>query len=41
MAQVTDQYVVADLRAADTRAGHWLADDPSLPVILTWIRSHP
>ncbi|PYI10162.1 hypothetical protein BO78DRAFT_234010 [Aspergillus sclerotiicarbonarius CBS 121057] len=41
LAQVTDQYVVADLRAADTRSGHWLAEDPALPVILNWIRSHP
>ncbi|KAF7596428.1 hypothetical protein BBP40_001735 [Aspergillus hancockii] len=41
LAQVTDQHVVADLRAADTRAGHWLSDDPSLPAILNWIRSHP
>ncbi|KAE8352595.1 hypothetical protein BDV28DRAFT_148885 [Aspergillus coremiiformis] len=41
LVHVTDQYVVADLRAADMRAGHWLNDDPSLPVILNWIRSHP
>lgn len=40
LAQVTDQHVVADLRAADMRAGHWLNDDPSLPAILNWIRSH-
>ncbi|OJK05165.1 hypothetical protein ASPACDRAFT_110438 [Aspergillus aculeatus ATCC 16872] len=40
LAQVTEQHVVADLRAADTRAGHWLNDDPSLPTILQWIRSH-
>lgn len=38
MAQVTDQYVANDLRAADTRANHWVADDPSLPEILTSIR---
>ncbi|PYH40439.1 uncharacterized protein BP01DRAFT_387358 [Aspergillus saccharolyticus JOP 1030-1] len=41
LAQVTEQYVVADLRAADTRAGHWLNEDPSLSTILQWIRSHP
>ncbi|KAJ5925698.1 hypothetical protein N7454_008337 [Penicillium verhagenii] len=37
LARVTDQHVVADLRAADTRAGHWLDDDPSLDVIRRWI----
>ncbi|KAE8152655.1 hypothetical protein BDV25DRAFT_150533 [Aspergillus avenaceus] len=41
LAQITDQHVVADLRAADVRAGHWLNDDPALPVILNWIRAHP
>ncbi|KAE8382620.1 hypothetical protein BDV26DRAFT_305660 [Aspergillus bertholletiae] len=41
LAQVTDQHVVADLRAADMRAGHWLDDDPSLSVMLSWIQSHP
>ncbi|KAH8426973.1 uncharacterized protein LDX57_004697 [Aspergillus melleus] len=41
LAQVTNQHVVADLRAADMRAGHWLDDDPSLEMILNWIRSHP
>ncbi|EAW09703.1 uncharacterized protein ACLA_039180 [Aspergillus clavatus NRRL 1] len=37
--QVTDAHVVADLRAADVRAGHWLDDDPSLSAILACIRS--
>ncbi|KAI9371172.1 hypothetical protein BJX61DRAFT_41840 [Aspergillus egyptiacus] len=41
LAQITNQYVVADLRAADTRAGHWLDDDPTLDAMLSWIRSHP
>ncbi|KAK5687982.1 hypothetical protein LTS12_028951, partial [Elasticomyces elasticus] len=41
LAQITDQYVVSDLRAADLRAGHWLDDDPSLPIVLQWIRTHP
>ncbi|OGM42150.1 hypothetical protein ABOM_009183 [Aspergillus bombycis] len=41
LAQVTDEYVVADLRAADMRAGHWLNDDPSLSVMRNWIQSHP
>ncbi|KAF9891107.1 hypothetical protein FE257_005043 [Aspergillus nanangensis] len=41
LSQLTDQYVVSDLRAADVRARHWLDDDPSLPTILGWIRSHP
>lgn len=40
LAQVTDQHVVADLRAADSRAGHWLDDDPSLSDILGWIQAH-
>ncbi|KAE8372477.1 hypothetical protein BDV26DRAFT_285935 [Aspergillus bertholletiae] len=40
MAQVTDQYVVDDLRAADTRAGYWLEEDPTLPDILGWIHHH-
>ncbi|KAE8335908.1 hypothetical protein BDV24DRAFT_155592 [Aspergillus arachidicola] len=41
LAQVTDEYVVADLRAADIRAGHWLDDDPSLQEIRSWIQRHP
>ncbi|KAL4923520.1 uncharacterized protein BDV17DRAFT_236911 [Aspergillus undulatus] len=41
LAQISNQHVVADLRAADARAGHWLADDPALDAILSWIRSHP
>jgi hypothetical protein len=39
LAGVTNQYIVSDLRAADARAGHWLAEDPSLDVILNWIQS--
>ncbi|KAL3493784.1 hypothetical protein BJX62DRAFT_66377 [Aspergillus germanicus] len=39
LAQISNQHVVADLRAADVRAGHWLADDPALDAILSWIRS--
>ncbi|KAF3387195.1 hypothetical protein F1880_000991 [Penicillium rolfsii] len=35
--RITDQHVVADLRAADVRAGHWLDDDPSLATIQRWI----
>ncbi|CAI7658653.1 unnamed protein product [Penicillium pancosmium] len=38
LARVTDQHVVADLRAADLRAGHWLDDDPSLDSIRRWIQ---
>jgi hypothetical protein len=41
LAQISNQHVVADLRAADIRAGHWLADDPALDAILSWIRSRP
>ncbi|RMJ25920.1 hypothetical protein PHISP_03214 [Aspergillus sp. HF37] len=41
LAQITDQYVVSDLRAADLRAGHWLDDDPSLDAINRWIQQHP
>ncbi|KAH1496122.1 hypothetical protein LV164_007725 [Aspergillus fumigatus] len=37
--QITDAHVLADLRAADVRAGHWLDDDPSLSAILALIRS--
>lgn len=37
LARITDQYAVSDLRAADTRAGHWLDDDPSLEAIRRWI----
>ncbi|KAF4215869.1 hypothetical protein CNMCM8980_004198 [Aspergillus fumigatiaffinis] len=37
--QITDSHVLADLRAADVRAGHWLEDDPSLSAILALIRS--
>lgn len=38
LSRVTDQHVVADLRAADLRAGHWLDDDPSLDSIRRWIQ---
>ncbi|KAJ5155602.1 hypothetical protein N7492_008405 [Penicillium capsulatum] len=38
LARVTDQHVVADLRAADLRAGHWLDDDPSLDTMRRWIQ---
>lgn len=41
LAQITDQYVMSDLRTADLRAGHWLDDDPSLATILRWIQTHP
>ncbi|KAL4786208.1 hypothetical protein BJX76DRAFT_137883 [Aspergillus varians] len=41
LAQISNHHVVADLRAADVRAGHWLDDDPALDAILSWIRSHP
>ncbi|RJE17685.1 hypothetical protein PHISCL_09980, partial [Aspergillus sclerotialis] len=34
LAQVTDQHVLSDLRAADMRAGHWLDEEPSLDAIL-------
>lgn len=39
LARFTDQHVVADLRAADLRAGHWVDDDPSLEAIRRWIGS--
>lgn len=38
LARVTDQHVVADLRAADLRAGHWLDDDPALDTMRRWIQ---
>lgn len=37
LAHATDEHVVADLRAADLRAGHWLEDDPPLSMIQHWI----
>jgi hypothetical protein len=37
LARITDQHVLADLRAADLRAGHWVEDDPSLEAIQAWI----
>lgn len=37
LARVTDHYVVADLRAADLRAGHWLGEDPSLDTMRCWM----
>ena len=37
LARITDSHVVADLRAADLRAGHWVDDDPSLEAIRRWI----
>ncbi|EKV05945.1 hypothetical protein Pdw03_1824 [Penicillium digitatum] len=40
LARFTDQHVVADLRAADLRAGHWLDEDPSLEAIHRWIGRH-
>lgn len=39
LARITDQYIVADLRAADVRAGYWLGDDPSLETILRYIQA--
>ncbi|KAJ5239753.1 hypothetical protein N7468_004372 [Penicillium chermesinum] len=38
LARITDQHVVADLRNADLRAGHWVDDDPSLDVLRRWIQ---
>ncbi|KAJ5290538.1 uncharacterized protein N7443_010791 [Penicillium atrosanguineum] len=38
LARITDQHVVADLRNADLRAGHWLDDDPSLELIKRWVQ---
>lgn len=38
LAHITDQHVLADLRAADLRAGHWLDDDPSLEVMRRWMQ---
>lgn len=40
LARVTDQHVVADLRAADMRAGHWVEEDPSLEAIRRWMAGH-
>lgn len=38
LARITDQHVVADLRAADLRAGHWLDDDPSLEAMRRYMQ---
>lgn len=38
LARVTDEHVVADLRAADLRAGHWLDEDPSLNTMRRWMQ---
>lgn len=40
LARVTDQHVVANLRAADMREGYWLDDDPSLECIRRWIQDY-
>ncbi|OAX81886.1 hypothetical protein ACJ72_03770 [Emergomyces africanus] len=39
LAAITDDFVVADLRSADVRAGYWLCEDPPLNTILNWIYS--
>lgn len=40
LARISDQHVVADLRAADMRAGHWVEEDPSLEAIRRWMAGH-
>jgi len=35
---ITDDHVTSDLRGADRRKGYWLEEDPSLDLILSWIR---
>ncbi|EEP82596.1 conserved hypothetical protein [Uncinocarpus reesii 1704] len=40
LSSFTDSYIRNDLRSADARAGHWLAEDPELSTILQWFRSH-
>ncbi|EEH44325.2 uncharacterized protein PADG_00614 [Paracoccidioides brasiliensis Pb18] len=39
LAAITNSQIHCDLQSADTRAGHWLADDPSLSIILNCIGS--
>ena len=36
----TDERIVNALRTKDQQAGFWLVDDPALPAVLGWIRSH-
>ena len=38
LSTITDQQALTDLRNADRRAGHWLAEDPTLERMLAWIR---
>lgn len=39
LSEITDNYIINDLRSTDLRAGHWLGDDPTLSTIRSWIRS--
>jgi hypothetical protein len=41
LVNITDQFIYADLREADLRAGHWVDEDPPLATILLWINSQP
>lgn len=40
IANATDQRIVNALRHKDLQAGLWVNDDPSLQVLLGWIRDH-
>ena len=40
IANATDERIVHALRTKDLQAGFWLVDDPTLPAVLGWIRSH-
>ncbi|KAL1991370.1 hypothetical protein VTN49DRAFT_5362 [Thermomyces lanuginosus] len=39
LAEITDQFIHADLRKADVRAGHWVDEDPPLAAVMMWINS--
>ena len=39
LATITDDRIVNELRQKDWSAGHYLAEDPSLATLQSWIRS--
>ncbi|MCJ1407243.1 hypothetical protein MMC19_001314 [Ptychographa xylographoides] len=39
LASITDERIVNELRQKDWSAGHYLAEDPSLATLQSWIRS--
>ncbi|KAL2118646.1 hypothetical protein VTJ04DRAFT_8306 [Mycothermus thermophilus] len=39
LAQITDEYVYAELQASDLAMGRWTAEDPSLRAVQRWVRT--